>query len=101
MLAASTRRRLLCFLLVFIVSLGACSTANVGKNVAVGTATLSPTDFMPQAKPFPNAAQLNAYLTHLTETGVLSGSVLVAKQGMLFTKGYGLADKDAHVPNTP
>jgi CubicO group peptidase (beta-lactamase class C family) len=101
MLVANTRRGLMCVLMLFIVSLGACSPANVGKIVGAGTAVSSPVVFMPQAKPFPNAAQLNAYLTHLTETGVLSGSVLVAEHGMLFNKGHGLADKDALIPNTP
>ena len=41
-------------------------------------------------KPFPDAARIDAYLSHLAETGVLSGSVLVAQDGMLFSKGYGL-----------
>src|SRR5690348_3268571 len=55
----------------------------------------------PTARLFPNATQIDAYLTHLNQTGVLSGSVLVAQNGMLFKKGYGLADKDAHIANTP
>jgi len=33
--------------------------------------------------------------------GVLSGSVLVAHNGMVFDKGYGVADKEQHVLNTP
>jgi len=53
------------------------------------------------SKPFPNAAQIDAYLTHLNQTGVLSGAVLVAQNGMLFAKGYGLADRDAGIANTP
>lgn len=55
----------------------------------------------PTAKPFPNAAQIDAYLTHLNQTGVLTGSVLVARNGMLFEKGYGLADKDMSIANAP
>lgn len=51
--------------------------------------------------PFPNAAQLDVYLTHLASGGVLSGAVLVAQNGMLFEKGYSLADKDVRIPNTP
>jgi CubicO group peptidase (beta-lactamase class C family) len=31
----------------------------------------------------------------------MSGAVLVAHNGMLFEKGYDLADKDANIPNTP
>jgi CubicO group peptidase (beta-lactamase class C family) len=52
------------------------------------------------ATPFPDAAQIDAYLSDLNKKGVLSGSVLVANDGMLFEKGYGMADIDAHVPNT-
>lgn len=55
----------------------------------------------PTARPFPNAALIDAYLTHLNQTGVLTGSVLVARNGMLFEKGYGLADRDAGIANTP
>jgi CubicO group peptidase (beta-lactamase class C family) len=35
------------------------------------------------------------------ENGTLSGSVLVEHNGMLFKKGYGMADKDTHILNTP
>jgi CubicO group peptidase (beta-lactamase class C family) len=35
------------------------------------------------------------------QRGVLSGSVLVAHNGMVFAKGYGLADKETRIPNTP
>ncbi len=51
--------------------------------------------------PLPKAAQINAYLTHLMTKGVMNGSVLVAHNGMVFDKGYGVADKEKHVPNTP
>ncbi|MGH2498428.1 MAG: serine hydrolase domain-containing protein, partial [Ktedonobacteraceae bacterium] len=65
------------------------------------TSTVAPASATPTSQPFPNAAQIDAYLTHLNATGVLSGSVLVAQNGMLFAKGYGLADKDAGIANTP
>ena len=71
------------------------STSNVIRATAVAPTSIS------ASKPFPNAAQIDAYLHHLEDTGGLSGSVLVAQHGMLFSKGYALADKDARVPNTP
>jgi CubicO group peptidase (beta-lactamase class C family) len=55
----------------------------------------------PASRPLPNAARLDAYLSGLAAQGLLSGSVLVARNGMLFSKGYSLADKDAGIPNTP
>ncbi|HKV60097.1 MAG TPA: serine hydrolase domain-containing protein [Ktedonobacteraceae bacterium] len=65
------------------------------------TPTVASTSTTQANKPFPNAAQIDAYLTHLNETGVLSGAVLVAQNGMLFEKGYGLADRDTGIANTP
>lgn len=52
-------------------------------------------------KTFPNAGRIDGYLMQLEQKGVLSGAVLVAQDGMLFSKGYSLADKDARIPNTP
>src|SRR5271170_6798696 len=45
---------------------------------------------------------LDAYLNELTEQGRFSGSVLVAKNGqVLLSKGYGMANYEHDVPNTP
>ncbi|HEU0003456.1 MAG TPA: serine hydrolase domain-containing protein [Ktedonobacteraceae bacterium] len=79
-----------------------CSNATINPVPrATPTSTVASTSAATASKPFPNAAQIDAYLTHLNQTGVLSGAVLVAQNGMLFTKGYGLADKDAGIANTP
>ena len=101
MFSAPARQWLACFLIVFIVILGGCESASTIPVVPVKSTTTSPTAPPLQSNPFPNATQIDTYLTHLAEAGVLSGSVLVAHNGMLFSKGYGLADKDSHVPNTP
>lgn len=87
-------------MLMLILLVAGCGTSGVTTltKKPVATATLN----VPTAStPFPNAAQIDAYLTGLEQKGVLSGSVLVAHDGMLFEKGYGLADKDANIPNTP
>lgn len=85
------------------LTLVGCSTSSVTTPTTVSkTPVVAPAPTTPTpTRPFPNAAQLDAYLTHLESSGVLSGAVLVAHNGMLFEKGYDLADKDANIPNTP
>lgn len=85
-----------------------CSTAVVSSATKSGattvTANVTPTPVaIPTAasKPFPDATRIDAYLSGLTKRGALNGSVLVAYNDMLFSKGYGLADKAAKFPNTP
>lgn len=84
-----------------------CSTASSGLSVPANkTPTMDATSthipiFPATAKPLPDAVQIDAYLTHLTAKGVMNGSVLVAHDGMVFDKGYGVADKEKHVLNTP
>ncbi len=47
-------------------------------------------------------AKVDAYVKPYLETGVFSGSVLVAHRGkVLLKKGYGMADYEHGVPNTP
>lgn len=49
-----------------------------------------------------SAAQIDKYLTQLTEEQTFSGAVLVARDGeVLINKGYGTADFDNQIPNTP
>jgi len=45
---------------------------------------------------------IDEYLTHWHETGRFNGVVLVAKDGeTIFQKGYGLANREWGIPNTP
>ena len=97
----TAQKWLVCLFIVFIVILGGCESASTNIAIPIKSATASPAAPSLQFTPFPNAAQIDTYLTHLSQTGVLSGSVLVAHHGIIFSKGYGLADKDAHIPNTP
>lgn len=100
--ATTPRHWSACLLLVIIVFLAGCGTGSVEKPgttwVATPVASLAP---LSSLKPFPNTTSLDSYLSHLAATGVLSGSVLVEQNGMLFSRGYGLADIAAHIPNTP
>src|SRR5579863_2549516 len=92
-------------LLVFILILEGCGPGSAGgaDGVVKPTTAREATAVapLPSLKPFSNAASLDSYLSHLAATCVLSGSVLVEQNGMLFSKGYGLADVDAQIPNTP
>lgn len=90
------RRRGFFLLLLFILLLSGCSTANPGK---ISVATTTAPIVTPTPRPLTNAAQIDAYLSHLAATGALTGSVLVAHNGNVFSKGYGPADKDAHILN--
>ena len=46
--------------------------------------------------------RLSSYMDAATKVGKFSGSVLVAKDGkVLFAKGYGLANAEHEIPNTP
>src|SRR5450631_895704 len=91
------RRRAFLLLLLFILLLSGCSTANPGK---ISVATTTAPIVTPAPRPLTNAAQIDTYLSHLAATGALTGSVLVAHNGNVFSKGYGPADKDAHILNT-
>ena len=84
-----------------------CSTASnnlslpANKTPTTSTASTSIPTFPSTSTPLPKAAQIDAYLTRLMTKGVMNGSVLVAHNGMVFDKGYGVADKEKHVLNTP
>ena len=55
----------------------------------------------PLATPVGNA-RISAYLDALDAKGQLTGSILVAQQGtILLSRGYGFADAEQHVANTP
>ncbi len=92
------RRLGLLFLLLSFVSVGGSSP---GTSVT-SAAHIFPTPITTSGAvpPFPNAttARLDTYLSELAN---LSGSVLVAHNGMVFSKGYGQADMEKHVSNTP
>jgi CubicO group peptidase (beta-lactamase class C family) len=48
------------------------------------------------------ASKLDEYMTALTKLGQFGGSVLVARDGrVLLSKGYGLANAEWDIPNTP
>jgi CubicO group peptidase (beta-lactamase class C family) len=47
-------------------------------------------------------SRVDELLTRMTQEGTFTGAVLIAQDGkVLFSKGYGLADRDQGIPNTP
>lgn len=65
-------------------------------------ATATPVSLTPTAIPEEVVADLEAWLADLGQKGLFSGAVLVANQGqVLFSHGYGLADREKHIGNTP
>lgn len=86
--------------LLLLLALTSCSNMPVTKSTSTPAATHSTLNSSTTTKPFPNASQIDTYLSQLAEKGNLTGSVLVSHNGMVFSKGYGPADKDLHIPNT-
>lgn len=55
-----------------------------------------------QSKPQGKAAKIDALMQMVHENGQFNGSVLVAENGkVIFKKGYGLANMEWGIPNTP
>jgi CubicO group peptidase (beta-lactamase class C family) len=54
------------------------------------------------ATPQDAIAEVDAYLRELEQNQGFSGSVLIARDGdVLISKGYGMADREQQIPNTP
>lgn len=65
------------------------------------TATSIPPTLTPTTIPADVISELDATLAKLGKQGLFSGSVLVGRQGtLLFSQGYGLADREQNLPNT-
>ena len=98
--------------IVLALTLGACGSAPAA---SVSTLpTLLPTA-LPTAIPVPTTmpstalqptqdvgSQIDTLLKKLSQQGLFSGSVLIARNdSILLSKGYGMADRDKKIPNTP
>jgi len=70
--------------------------AVVGATLLLGACTPA------EKSPIRLTDKIDEFLLQQTERGLFSGSVLVAKEGeILLEKGYGFADREKRVPNTP
>ncbi len=71
---------------------------NIPTHTIIPTVAPTPT-LSPEAQ---LAAQIDGYVADLTEKGQFSGSILVGREGkVIISKGYGMANYEHNVPNTP
>jgi CubicO group peptidase (beta-lactamase class C family) len=55
-----------------------------------------------ESTPTDSATAMDEVVTKIADSSLFSGSVLVAQNGtILLNKGYGLADREQNIPNTP
>jgi CubicO group peptidase (beta-lactamase class C family) len=109
------RARFSRFLVIFAVLTMVCGCGGQ-KSVSTATATLVPTNTtiptqttIPTVAPTPTlspeaqlASQIDSYVADLTEKGQFCGSILVGREGkVIISKGYGMANLEHNVPNTP
>jgi CubicO group peptidase (beta-lactamase class C family) len=94
-------------ILLLAVVLSACAPAVTPTPTAtpvLPTATPIPPTATPPPTPDPKAlaAELDAIVQANNRAGTYDGAVLVARNGqVLLSQGYGLADREKKIPNTP
>jgi CubicO group peptidase (beta-lactamase class C family) len=87
-------------LVMLVVALTSCTGQSVSFNQSP-TATVSRLP-SPTLGSGSLVSRIDKTLKLLTERESFTGAVLVARDGeVLFSQGYGLADRDKHLPNTP
>jgi len=89
------------FILLIIICTAYCVTSSNLERSGLATVTAG----IPASFTGSDAAvsqKLDSYMTALTDAGRFSGAVLVARgDTVLLSKGYGLANQEFSVPNTP
>ncbi len=75
----------------------------VGATLALGLLAFSPTLYHSQAQDKADTiSSIDGFLTRLVENRYFSGTVLIAQDGeILLSQGYGLANREWDIPNTP
>lgn len=98
MFDSPTSRRAHFLKLVLAVLLTSCSTPLTVNP----TPQISPTSVPAAQIASVPASEVDTYLNSLVHIGSFSGSVLIARNGeVLLTKGYGFADRERKISNTP
>jgi len=93
-----TSRRAYVLILMLVVLLTSCYTSLAASSTPQNTATSLPAA---QTEPV-HVSGIDAYLNTLVRLGSFSGSVLIARNGeVLLSKGYGFADREQKILNTP
>ncbi len=99
--------RLLLILTLVALSTGCAAPATPSASPTPSTLPSStppaaPTDTSAPSADTQMAAKLDEALSALAGEGKFSGAILVARDGqVLFSQGYGLANVDLQIPNTP
>ena len=93
--------RVICLSLVMLsLVLSGCAGSSVSVTqspIATMSSPPSPTQVLGNA-----ASKIHKTLNYFTKFGTFTGAVLVARNGeVLLSQGYGLADRDKNLPNTP
>ena len=87
-------------LLMLSIILPGCAGSSVSvtqSSIATESSPPSPTLVLEKA-----ASKIDKSLNYFTKWGTFTGAVLVARNGeVLLSQGYGLADRDKNLPNTP
>jgi len=103
-------QRLILLLFVLLVFLSGCDVPTVGNTPPSQPrslpSSLPNTDntALPVATPHPSEviSKTDAFLNQMLKAGLFSGSILIARNGeILVSKGYGMADRQQQIPNTP
>lgn len=88
--------------LLFLLSAGCATQKTQTLEPTATTVPLTTTPLKPSPTPQSLAEELDSHLSFLSERNILRGSVLVAIDAeIILSKGYGLADPDNNIPNTP
>jgi len=105
----SIQRRIL-VLLVLVAFLSSCEARTAGNTPhppprpLPSSLPLATNTVLPVATPHPSevVSKTDAFLNQMLKAGLFSGSVLIAHNGeILVGKGYGMADREQQIPNTP
>jgi CubicO group peptidase (beta-lactamase class C family) len=89
-------------LITLTLLMNGCVPASTPAPSTLSPSPISPSPTAPLTADSQLADQIDGALSRLAEQGILSGSVLIAKDGqVLLSRGYGLADREAELPNTP
>jgi CubicO group peptidase (beta-lactamase class C family) len=103
-------QRVILLLLVLVAFLSSCDTPTAGSTPPPpprplpSFLSIAGSTALPVATPHPSevVSKTDAFLNQMLKAGLFSGSVLIARNGeILVNKGYGMADREKQIPNTP
>jgi CubicO group peptidase (beta-lactamase class C family) len=103
-------QRIVLLQLLLVAFLSSCETPTAGNTPfppprsLASSLPLAASTALSVATPNPAevASKTDAFLNQMLKAGLFSGSILIARNGqILVSKGYGMADREKRIPNTP